>query len=68
MERPASTFRSSLVPHEVFDIPLTSYSAALLLGRSSTMVLALARPAAEPGSARDPLALRDRDAGAALSC
>jgi len=30
------------VPHEVFDIPLTSYSAALLLASSLTMVLALA--------------------------
>src|SRR5213593_1743030 len=30
-------------PHEVFDIPLTSYSAALLLASSLFMVLALAR-------------------------
>jgi heme/copper-type cytochrome/quinol oxidase subunit 3 len=29
-------------PHDVFDIPLTSYSAALLLASSLTMVLALA--------------------------
>jgi cytochrome c oxidase subunit 3/cytochrome o ubiquinol oxidase subunit 3 len=34
---------SGPTPHEVFDIPLTSYSAALLLASSLTMVLALAR-------------------------
>src|ERR1051325_5901707 len=33
---------SGPLPHEVFDIPLTSYSAALLLASSLTMVLALA--------------------------
>jgi heme/copper-type cytochrome/quinol oxidase subunit 3 len=33
---------SGPTPHEVFDIPLTSYSAALLLASSLTMVLALA--------------------------
>src|SRR5262245_51111351 len=30
-------------PYDVFNIPLTSYSAALLLASSLTMVLALAR-------------------------
>jgi heme/copper-type cytochrome/quinol oxidase subunit 3 len=34
---------SGPTPHEVFDIPLTSYSAALLLASSLFMVLALAR-------------------------
>jgi heme/copper-type cytochrome/quinol oxidase subunit 3 len=33
---------SGPLPHQVFDIPLTSYSAALLLASSLTMVLALA--------------------------
>jgi cytochrome c oxidase subunit 3/cytochrome o ubiquinol oxidase subunit 3 len=33
---------SGPTPHDVFDIPLTSYSAALLLASSLTMVLALA--------------------------
>jgi heme/copper-type cytochrome/quinol oxidase subunit 3 len=33
---------SGPLPHEVFDIPLTSYSAALLLASSLFMVLALA--------------------------
>jgi heme/copper-type cytochrome/quinol oxidase subunit 3 len=31
---------SGPTPHDVFDIPLTSYSAALLLASSLTMVLA----------------------------
>ena len=60
--------RPGRYPHEVFDIPLTSFSAFVLLESSLTMVLALAALQREPDQAGDLLALRRPRCWACTSC